>query len=168
VTRQGQGIDAKSLADQTATAAAQMFTMAQARMRLVARIFAETGIKDLFLLLHGTIRIHDRQENTVRLRNKWIPINPRDWKTRDDMTVRVALTGSKDQQMAFLMNLLGLQEKALQSRPRQAGQHLQRPQEDCRNGRASSRLSRISPTLRLLAPMDSRSTRRRSRRPTRR
>lgn len=113
VTRQGQGIDAKSLADQSATAAVQMFTMAQARMRLIARIFAETGIKDLFLLLHATIRLHDRQQNTVRLRNKWVPIDPREWKTRDDMTVRVAMTGSKEQQMAFLLNLLGLQKEVL-------------------------------------------------------
>ncbi len=113
VTRQGQGIDAKALADQSATAAQQMFSMAQARMRLIARIFAETGIKDLFLLLHATIRMNDRQENTVRLRNQWVPVNPRQWKTRDDMTVRVALSGSKEQQMAFLMNLLGVQQQML-------------------------------------------------------
>lgn len=113
VTRQGQGIDAKALSNQSATAASQMFTMAQARMRLIARIFAETGIKDLFLLLHATIRMNDRQENTVRLRNQWVPVNPRNWKTRDDMTVQVGISGSKEQQLMFLMNLLGLQEKAL-------------------------------------------------------
>jgi hypothetical protein len=114
VTRQGQGIDAKALSNQSATASAQMFSMAQARMRLIARIFAETGIKDLFLLLHATIRMNDRQENTVRLRNQWVPVNPRQWKTRDDMTVRVALSGSKEQQMAFLMGLLPMQEGAMQ------------------------------------------------------
>ena len=110
VTKQGQGIDAKALQDQSATAAQQMFTMAQARMRLVARIFAETGIRDMFLLLHSTIRRNDREENTVRLRNKWVTVAPQEWQRRKDMTVRVGVgSGGKAQQMAFLMQLLGIQ-----------------------------------------------------------
>lgn len=114
VTRQGQGIDAKALADQSATAASQMFTMAQARMRLIARIMAETGIRDMFLLLHGVIRKNDRKENTFRLRNKWVTVDPRNWKTRNDMTVTVGVgAGSKSEQMAFLMALLGIQKEAL-------------------------------------------------------
>jgi hypothetical protein len=56
VTRQGQGIDANALQNQSATAVNQAFTAAQARMKLIARIFAETGIRDLFALLHATIR----------------------------------------------------------------------------------------------------------------
>jgi hypothetical protein len=34
-------------------------------MKLIARIFAETGIRDLFALLHGCIRKNDKQANTV-------------------------------------------------------------------------------------------------------
>lgn len=116
VTRQGQGIDAKALANnQTATAAAQMFSMAQARMRLIARIFAETGIRDMFLLLHATIRKHGRnQQETIRLRGEWTDVDPRNWKTRNDMTVNVGISsGSKDQQMFFLMTLLGVQKEAI-------------------------------------------------------
>ena len=114
VTRQGQGIDANAL-QKTATESSQLFSMAQARMRLIARIFAETGIKDLFLLLHATIRKHGTEKtDTVRLRNKWVTIDPRNWKTRNDMTVNVGVaSGSKEQQMMFLMNLLGIQKEAL-------------------------------------------------------
>lgn len=115
VTRQGQGLDAKALADQSATAAAQLFNMAQARTRLVARIFAETGVRDLFLLLHATIRKHGReQQETIRLRNKWVNVDPRNWKTRNDMTVNVGISsGSKDQMMVFLTTLLGIQKEAV-------------------------------------------------------
>lgn len=115
VTRQGQGIDAKSLADQSATASAQMFTMAQARMRLIARIFAETGVRDMFLLMHATIRKHGRsQVDTIRLRNKWVPVDPREWKTRNDMTINVGISaGSKAQETMFLMNLLQIQREAI-------------------------------------------------------
>jgi hypothetical protein len=114
VTRQGQGIDSNALQNQSATAVATVFTAAQARMRLIARIFAETGIRDLFLLLHAIIRKNDRQENTVKLRNKWINVDPRQWRTRNDMTVSVG-NGTKEQQLVFLMNLLGIQKEALQS-----------------------------------------------------
>jgi hypothetical protein len=114
VTKQGTSLDADALQNQSATATNIMFTMAQARMRLVARIFAETGIKDLFLLLHGLIRKHGQQAQTVRLRNTWVNVDPRDWKKRNDMAVEVGLgTGGKAEQMA-LINMIGAaQEKML-------------------------------------------------------
>lgn len=114
VTRQGQGIDANALQNQSATAVNQMFTVSQARMKLIARIFAETGIRDLFALVHAVIRKNDRQQNTVRLRNKWIPVDPRNWKTREDMTINVGLgSGGKAEMAMHLMTLMQIQEKAM-------------------------------------------------------
>ncbi len=114
VTRQGQGLDPETLQDQSATAVSQMFTLAQARMRLIARIFAETGVKDMFLLVHGTVRKHGQQPQTVRLLNNWVTVDPRQWKKRTDMTVNVGLGhGGKAEQMA-MMNIIAMyQEKAL-------------------------------------------------------
>jgi hypothetical protein len=113
VTRQGQGIDANSLLNQSATAVNQVFTAAQARMRLIARIFAETGIRDLFRLVHATIRKHGDQAQTFRLRNQWATVDPREWKTRNDMTVHVGLgTGGKSEQLAHIMSIIGLQREA--------------------------------------------------------
>jgi len=114
VSRTGQALDPKALQNTPADAASQMFTMAQARMKLVARIFAETGIKDLFVLLHGIIRKHGEEARTVRLRNQWVNVDPRDWKKRNDMTVEVGLgTGGKAEQMAMVNLIIGMQEKAL-------------------------------------------------------
>jgi len=114
VTRQGQGIDANSLLNQSATAVNQVFTAAQARMRLIARIFAETGIRDLFRLVHATIRKHGDGAHTVRLRNEWATVDPRDWKTRNDMTVHVGLgSGGKSEQLAHIMSIIALQREAL-------------------------------------------------------
>jgi len=113
VTKQGQGIDANALQNQTATAVAQVFSASQMRMKLIARIMSE-GVRDIFSLLHGTIRKHGQQAETVRLRNKWVSVDPRDWTTRDDMTISVGLgTGGKAQQFAQLMALAGIQEKLL-------------------------------------------------------
>ncbi len=114
VSRQGQGLDPEALQSTTASAVNQMFTLAQARMKLIARIFAETGIKDLAVLLHGIIRKHGQEAQTIRLRNKWVTVDPRDWKKRNDMTVEVGLgTGGKAEQMAMVQMIINAQEKAL-------------------------------------------------------
>jgi hypothetical protein len=114
VSRQGQGVDPNALQNQVATIANQMFNAAQAKVKLIARIFAETGIRDLFSLLHALVRKHGSQTQTVRLRNQWITVDPRDWRARNDMTINVGLgTGGKTEQLAHLMSLIGLQKQAL-------------------------------------------------------
>ena len=114
VTRQGQGIDADALQNQTATAANQFYNAAQARVKLIARIFAETGIRDMFLLLHATIRKHGTQPATIRLRNQWVTVDPRNWKTREDMAINVGLgTGGKAERIAQLTLLANMQKEAV-------------------------------------------------------
>lgn len=114
VTRVGQGLDANALVNQTATAANQMFTMAQARMKLIARIIAETGVKDMFQLLHATIRRHGNEAMTIRLRNTWVQVDPRNWKTREDMTIQVGLgNGGRAEQFAQAMAIGNYQKELL-------------------------------------------------------
>lgn len=114
VSRQGQGVDPNALQNQVATIANQMFNASQAKIKLIARIFAETGIRDLFALLHGVIRRNGSQAQTVRLRNQWVNVDPRDWKERNDMTINVGLgTGSKSEQLAHMTTIIALQKEAL-------------------------------------------------------
>jgi hypothetical protein len=114
VSRQGQGVDPNALQNQVATIANQMFNASQAKVKLIARIFAETGIRDLFALLHTTIRKHGSQAQTVRLRNQWVTVDPRDWRARNDMTINVGLgTGSKAEQLAHLQLIIGAQKEAI-------------------------------------------------------
>jgi hypothetical protein len=113
VSKQSQGIDANALQNQSATAVAQVFSSSQMRMKLIARVIAE-GVKEMFSLLHHTIRSHGQKAETVRLRNTWVEVDPRQWKTRQDMTINVGLgNGSKAQQFAQQMALAGAQEKLL-------------------------------------------------------
>lgn len=115
-SKAGSGLDPNVLQNTPATNANLLFNAAQARIKLIARIFAETGVRDLFLLLHQVIRKNDTMQNTVRLRGRWVPVDPRQWKTRTDMTVNVGLgTGSKDQQLIGLMSLGADMEKLIQA-----------------------------------------------------
>jgi len=114
VSRVGQGLDANALQNQSATAAMQVYNAAQARMKLIARIFAETGVRNLFALLHATIRKNGSEAQTVRLRNLWVTVDPRDWKERNDMTINVGLgTGGKSERLAHVMAVINLQKEAL-------------------------------------------------------
>jgi hypothetical protein len=114
VSRQGQGVDPNALQNQVATIANQMFNASQAKVKLIARIFAETGIRDLFSLLHATIHKNGSQAQTVRLRNQWVTVDPRDWKARADMTINVGLgTGSKSEQLAHLQLIIAAQKEAI-------------------------------------------------------
>jgi hypothetical protein len=111
LSRQTQGIDANALQNQSATAVAQVFSASQMRIKLIARIMAE-GVRDIFSLLHATIRKHGQQLQTVRLGNGWVNIDPRGWQTRDDMTINVALgSGGKAQQFAQTMAIADIQKQ---------------------------------------------------------
>lgn len=111
IAKQTQGLDANALQNQSATAVAQVFSASQMRMKLVARIMAE-GVRDIFSLLHATVRKHGQQAQTVRLRNKWVDVDPREWKTRNDMTINVGLgTGGKAQQFAQQMAIANVQKE---------------------------------------------------------
>ncbi len=111
VSKQSQGIDASALQNQSATAVAQVFSASQMRIKLIARIMAE-GVRDIFAVLHGTIRKHGQQAQTVRLRSAWVNVDPRDWKTRDDMTINVGLgSGGKAQQFAQTMAIADVQKQ---------------------------------------------------------
>jgi len=114
VSEKVQGI-AEDALQETATATAKLMTAAQERIYMVARIFAETGIKDLFMLVHGLVRKHANKDDIFQLRNKWVPVDPRTWATRKDMTVAVGLgTGDKEEMRVHLMTILQAQREAIQ------------------------------------------------------
>lgn len=110
VTRYNQGLDANSL-NKTASGVSQIMSAAQKKIALIARIFAETGVKHLFRGIHGDLRRNATKQMTTRLRGQYVPVDPRHWRHRSDMAVNVALgTGSKDQMVARLMMIAEKQE----------------------------------------------------------
>ncbi len=96
-TRYNQGTDSNSL-NKTATGVRVISEAGNQRVELISRAFAEQFLKPLMLGIHGLCRRHATQQEIVRLRGKWVPVDPRDWVTRYDMTVSVGL-GNADKQM---------------------------------------------------------------------
>lgn len=112
-TRYNQGSDGDSL-NKTATGVNQITNRADMRLDLIARNFA-SGFRELFRLMLKLCSNFDQRDAIVKLRGTWVSVNPRDWKQGFDCSVNVGLgTGSKDQQVAHLMMMLGQQQFGLQ------------------------------------------------------
>jgi hypothetical protein len=115
VTAYNQGLDSNSL-NKTASGIAQVMSAAQQRIELVARTFAETGVKDLFMMVHRLVRMNYTKPDVIRLRSQWVEVDPRGWKNRKDLTISVGLgTGNKDQQLAHLSTIIQMQKEAIQA-----------------------------------------------------
>jgi hypothetical protein len=111
VTKYNQGTDSDSL-NKTARGISQIMSAAQQRVELIARIFAETGVSDMFMLIMQCVAKYQKKERIVKVAGKWVPIDPRGWESMFKMQINVGLgTGNKDQQLMHLQTIGEMQEK---------------------------------------------------------
>ena len=112
ITKFNQGLDANVLQQTTATAFMQQMQSSQARIELIARVFAETGIKEMFSMIYELLQKNSDKETVVKLRNEWVTVDPQSWRDKADFTIKVGLgNGSRDQNMVHLQTLAQMQEK---------------------------------------------------------
>lgn len=114
INRAAAGLDADALQSTTKTAVAATVTAARQHIELIARVFAETGMTDLFRGLLKLSVLHTDQERMVRLRGEFVPVDPRAWNSNYDVTVNVALGGvDDDQKMMLLQSIAERQENII-------------------------------------------------------
>ena len=115
VSKMSQGLDENALTSHTtATAVNAVMGAAQSRVELIARNFAETGVKDLMICIYELLHKNQDKERTINLRNEWVPVRPDVWRDKYDCTVSVALgSGNKDQQMMHLSQMLSFAGEAM-------------------------------------------------------
>ena len=115
ITKSAQGLDADTLNSKTATGVNTLMTQTQMRSELIARIFAETGVKDLFRKIFELMVKYQDKERIVMLNNQYIPVKPTEWKDKFNINIVVGLgTGSKEQQTVMLNSILERQIQAFQ------------------------------------------------------
>jgi len=115
INKASAGLDANALSGATATAVNATVTAAQQHIELICRMFAETGFKTLMDKSLKLLVKHQDKPRMVRLRNEFVPIDPRVWDADMDVIVNVALgTGSDEQKMGFLNLIAQKQEMILQ------------------------------------------------------
>ena len=114
VTDLNQGLDADSL-NKTYGGMKSLMSAAQKKLLMVARNFAETGVRQLFIDTHRDLRKGPMKKIAMRLRNDWVQVDPRTWADRADMTINVGLgTGDRDVQFERLGFILQQQKESLQ------------------------------------------------------
>lgn len=110
-----QGLNPDVLQNVTAAAVAASTQAAGGKLELVARIFAETGVRTLFQGILQLLCKYQDKPTLMRMRGKYIPIDPRSWSNEYDVDISVGLgTGNKAEQMTMLQMVLAKQEAILQ------------------------------------------------------
>jgi hypothetical protein len=114
VTEASQGLDPSVLQNVTAAAVASMQQSAAGKIEMIARIFAETGVKSLFKgILHLLCKYQDKAR-IVRMRGQYVQFDPREWSNQYDVDINVGLgAGNRQEQMAMLNMVLAKQEQIL-------------------------------------------------------
>ena len=114
MSKASQGLDANSLQSSTAAAVAATVKGAGQKLESYARTIAETGMKDLFRIVLKLVSTYQQQPRIIRLRNKFVPIDPREFEGFD-IVVNVGL-GTMDEQekMSRVMEIIVKQEQILQ------------------------------------------------------
>jgi len=115
VSKMSQGLDANTLTSHTtASAVSQTLSNAQQRVELIARIFADTGVKKLAYMIYELVSKNQQKEQVIMLRNKFVPIRPDMWRDKMDCTVEVGLGhGNKDQNQMYITQLMQFASQAM-------------------------------------------------------
>mgnify|MGYP003329563814 FL=1 len=115
VSPASQGLDPDVLQSTTKSAVTATVQGAQERIELVARLFAEQGMKRLFRGLLKMLIRHQDQPRVVKLRGKWVEVNPKYWDADMDVQVNVGLgRGTSQDRMQMLSMIAAKQEQIMQ------------------------------------------------------
>lgn len=110
ITKYSQGTDADML-NPTATAYKGITQRADLRTKMIARLFAEGGVKDLVRLIQRVLMKHQNERMTFELDGSWVDVDPQVWNNQYNMRVRVGLgTGDMGERVGMIQQFLQIAE----------------------------------------------------------
>jgi hypothetical protein len=110
ISKATTGLDPDILQNATKGAFMENLNRASQKMEMIARMLAETGVREDVTQVHALLIRHQDVSRQVQLRGKWVPVNPQEWRERNDLTVKVGLgTGTEDDRRQKLQMLLQMQ-----------------------------------------------------------
>ena len=114
VSRYNQGLDPDALND-TAKGISIIQSASLKRQTLIARVFAETGVKEMFAKILRLVIKHQQRPRMIRLRNQWVPMDPKAWNANMDVSIAVGLGhGNREQQMFMYNQILNFQREIIE------------------------------------------------------
>jgi hypothetical protein len=113
-TAASQGLDPDVLQSTTKAAVTATIKGAEQHLEMMARLFADS-FKRMFKGVLKLVITHQDRERIVRLRDEWVPIDPRVWDSTMDCSVNVGLgVGTTDERLAVLNQIAVRQQEALE------------------------------------------------------
>lgn len=99
-----QGLDAEALQNTTATAAEGQFARSQERIELIARVMA-SGMRKLFRGILRLVVENQRAARVLKLRNTYVPVDPRRWRADMDVFCAIGLGGGSQAEKLAVLNM---------------------------------------------------------------
>lgn len=115
VSADAMGINPDSISKHVVGTLVQQSAAAQ-RIVLYARIFAATGVRDIFRLIYRTLLTYQSRPLSIRLRNRWVEVDPSSWRGDLDCVISVGLGhGTRFEKSANLQTIGEYQKILLES-----------------------------------------------------
>ena len=117
VSKMTQGLNPDVLTSHVTSGAISAATeSAMQRTELIARIFAETGIKDVFRCIYQLVQRYEDREKMVFLNNRFVPIDPSKWKDKLNCTVNGGVgSGSQQSKMQTMSSIMNIMQGLVQN-----------------------------------------------------
>jgi len=115
-SKASQGLDPSVLQSTTKAAVQASVTGSQQQLEMIARIFAETGVAELYKGILRLLVVHkdETRRRIVRLRGDYISVDPDKWDATMDVRVNVALgTGLVEDKLQILGLVLAKQQELM-------------------------------------------------------
>jgi hypothetical protein len=111
-TKTAEGMKSGSLATETLGELQMQQSQSGVRLEMIARTIAETGLRDLFRITHALTLKHSSRAEKIRLRNKWVAVNPREWVRRTDLSISVGLGSTAGPQQMQNLQMIGAAQQS--------------------------------------------------------
>jgi len=112
ITRYNQGLDTESL-NKTATGFQGIRDMSQLRIELIARIFADTGVKKIFEKIIELASKYQNDQIQMRVTGQVLTIDPSNWKYKTNCTIDIGIGSGDRQEKVSNLSFFYQQQKEL-------------------------------------------------------
>jgi len=113
ISKAASGLDADALQSTTKAAVSATVNAAHQHIEMIARIFAETGLRKLFTGILKLVIENQDKERMVRLRNTFVPIDPRSWDANMDVIVNVGVGDGTIEDRINILNQVAMRQEML-------------------------------------------------------
>ena len=113
ISKAAAGLDADALQSTTKAAVSATVNAAHQHIEMIARTFAETGLRKLFTGILKLVVENQDRARMIRLRNTFVPIDPRSWDAKMDVVVNVGVGDGTIEDRINILNQVAMRQEML-------------------------------------------------------